>query len=208
MLFFFYLILAVLVILSILAIFTTIQIHIENIQYSTDKIQGRHLNKNYKIIIKLYLFEKIKYLKLDITKKEMEKDIVQRNVDKLKTKMILDRNKFDIKALKSLKYLKVEINKINLEAYIGLEDAAANAILIGGLSSILAIILRKYMEKKNHNYWKITPIYQNRNLLNISLDCIFSLKLIHIIYTIYVLKKKGVENGRTSNRRAYAHSNE
>lgn len=207
-LFFFYIILAIIFILIILTIFTTIKIHIENIRYSTDKIQGRHLNKNYKIIIKLYLFEKINYLKLDITKKEMEKDILQINMNKFKQKMIRDKNQFDIKTLKSLKYLKVEINEINLEAYIGLEDAAASAILVGGLSSILAIILRRCMEKKNQNYWKITPIYQNRNLLNISLDCIFSLKLIHIIYTIYVLKKKGVENGRTSNRRAYAHSNE
>ena len=206
--FFFYIISAIIIILVVLTIFTTIQIHIENIRFSTDKIQGKHLNKKYKIIIKLYLFQKINYLKLDITRRDIKKRVVQINVDKFKEKIIKDENNFDIRILKSLKYLNIEIKKINLDAYIGLEDAAIGAICVGGVSSILAIILRKCMEKNNLSYWKITPIYQNRNLLNISLDCIFSLKLIHIIYTIYVLKKKGERNGRTSNRRAYAHSNE
>lgn len=196
------------ILLIILTIFTTIQIHIQNIKYSTDRDNGRHLNKNYKIEIKLYFLEKIRYFKLDITKKKMERVKIQKNLDKVKQKMIKDKNNFDIKLLKFLKYLNFKIKKIKLNIDIGLEDAAANAICVGIVSSIIAIILGNIMKKNNQNFWKVTPIYKNRNLLNVNLDCIFSLKLIHIIYTIYILKKKGDKNVRTSNRRAYAHSNE
>ena len=95
-LFFFYIISAIIIILVVLTIFTTIQIHIENIRFSTDKIQGKHLNKKYKIIIKLYLFQKINYLKLDITRRDIKKRVVQINVDKFKEKIIKDENNFDI----------------------------------------------------------------------------------------------------------------
>jgi len=189
-------------------VFTTIQIQIENVRYSTDKMDGRHLNKNYKIIVKLYLFEKIKYLELNIMKSNLEEKVVKRNVDKLKNKMIKNRDDFDLKILKSWKNLKIQIKKIQLNISLGLEDAAAGAICVGSLSTVLAILLRKSMEENQSSYWEVNPIYQNRNLLKINLDCIFRLKLIHIIDTIYVLKKKEVNNGRTSNRRAYAHSNE
>ena len=53
--------------------FTTIEIELQNIRYSTDKREGRNLNPDYKIEIKLYLFEKIKFFKFDITKLKMER---------------------------------------------------------------------------------------------------------------------------------------
>ncbi len=42
------------------------------IRNSTKK-KERNINKKYKITIKLYIFEKINYFKLDITKYKMEK---------------------------------------------------------------------------------------------------------------------------------------
>ena len=71
--FFFYLSLGLLIILTILIVFTTIQIHIENIRLEIPKKKERNINKKYKITIKLYIFEKINYFKLDITKYKMEK---------------------------------------------------------------------------------------------------------------------------------------
>lgn len=206
--FFFYIILIILFLLILFISFTTIQVHIQNIRYSTDKQEGRHLNKNYKIMIKLYLFEKINFFKLDITKSKIEREKVQKSINKIEKKMIRDSNNFDIKTLKALKYLNLELKKLNLNVIIGLQDAASCAICVGTISSLIAIILRNFLNQSNDNFWKVIPVYQNRNLLNVNLDCIFNLKLLHIIYTIYFLKKKGEKNGRTSNRRAYAHSNE
>lgn len=207
--FFFYIILVMVFLIVILAVFTTINLHIQNIKFSTKKREKRYLNKDYKISIELYLFNKIRFFKLDITKNKLEKEKIHKNIYKMEKQMIKNINSFDIKILKNLKYLQIKLKKLNLNIDIGLEDAATNAICVGTVSAIIAIILQKFTTKENNQYfWKITPIYQNRNLLNVKLDCIFSLKLIHIIYTIYVLKKKGEENDRTSNRRAYAYSNE
>ena len=192
-LFFFYLSLGLLIILTILIVFTTIQIHIENIRLEIPKKNERNINKKYKITIKLYIFEKINYFKLDITKYKMEKRVIRKNIEKLKRKIEKDKNNFDMKQISKLKKMNIKIQKINLKMVLGTEDAAQNAIIVGTISSIIAIIMGALSEKKilaigdgkeNQINWKIIPLYQNRNLLNIDLNCIISFKLIHIINAI------------------------
>lgn len=192
-LFFFYLSLGLLIILTILIVFTTIQIHIENIRLEIPKKNGRNINKKYKITIKLYIFEKINYFKLDITKYKMEKRVIRKNIEKLKRKIEKDKNNFDMRQISKLKKMNIKIQKINLKVFLGTEDAAQNAIIVGAISSIIAIIMGVLSEKKilaigdgkeNQINWKIIPLYQNRNLLNIDLNCIISFKLIHIINAI------------------------
>lgn len=192
-LFFFYLSLGLLIILTILIVFTTIQIHIENIRLEIPKKNGRNINKKYKITIKLYVFEKINYFKLDITKYQMEKRVIRKNIEKLKRKIEKDKNNFDMKQISKLKKMNIKIQKINLKMVLGTEDTAQNAIIVGTISSIIAIIMGLLSEKKilaigegkeNQINWKIIPLYQNRNLLNIDLNCIISFKLIHIINAI------------------------
>ena len=85
------------------------------------------------------------------------------------------------------------------------ENAAFTAVTLGIISTILGIILNE------KSIFKIVPIYQDRNILNLQFDGIFVLNKIHIIdIIIYVLKMKRRvnKNGRSSNRRAYAYSNE
>ena len=185
--FFFYTILAIILILVILIIFTTIEIHIENLRVKIPKKNKRNLNSKYKITIKLYIFEKIKYLKLDITKNKIEKKLMQKNIKKLKEKIEKDKNKFDIKLFSDFKNLAIKFKKLDLKINLGLEDAAVNAIMVGVLASSISVIIG-YLTNKNvieQNKWKIMPIYQNKNVLNIDLNCIISFKLIHIIYIIF-----------------------
>ena len=82
--------------------FTNIKIHIENLKFTSKKINGRNLNSDYKITLKLYLFKRINYLKFYITKNRMER---AKLIEKIET----DKNKFDIKMLKNLKYIKIEM---------------------------------------------------------------------------------------------------
>ncbi len=190
--FFFYIILIISMILIVTFILTTIQIHIQNVRFSTKK--ERKLNKDYKIELKLFLLNKINYLKIDITKTKLEKDFVKRNVNKIKNKMEKDKNKYDRKLIKKLKNLNIKIDKLNLKIYISLKDAAINAISAGTLSGVLSVILGKLMDnnqitKKDEISWKILPLYQDKNELNIELNCIISFKLIHIIKSI---KKRSV----------------
>lgn len=53
------------------------------------------------------------------------------------------------------------------------------------------------------------PMYRFGNSINLSLNCIINVKMVHIIYVIYILLKKGmIKNERTSNRGAYDYSYE
>ena len=178
--FFFYLSLGLLIILTILRL-------------EIPKKNGRNINKKYKITIKLYIFEKISYFKLDITKYKMEKRVIRKNIEKLKRKIEKDKNNFDMKQISKLRKMNIKIKKIDLKMVLGTEDTAQNAIIVGTISSIIAIIMGVLSEKKilaigegkeNQINWKIIPLYQNRNLLNIDLNCIISFKLIHIINAI------------------------
>lgn len=123
----------------------------------------------------------------------MEKRVIRKNIEKLKRKIEKNKNNFDIKQISKLKKMNIKIQKINLKIVLGTEDAMQNAIIVGTISSIIAIIMGALSEKKilaigegkeNQINWKIIPLYQNRNLLNIDLNCIISFKLIHIINAI------------------------
>ena len=75
--------------------------------------------------------------------------------------------------------------------------------------NIANIFYKKVENYKNQNF-TIKPIYINQNLINILIDGIFEIKMIHIINIIYILnKKEGVKKyERTSNRRSYDYSYE
>ena len=59
-------------------------------------------------------------------------------------------------------------------------------------------------------FYDIKPIYKDKNLYEISLNCIIEVKMVHIINMIYkiVKKRRSDKNERTSNRRAYDNSDE
>ncbi len=201
--FFFYAIIVVAILIILLIEFTTVQIHIQNLRFHTEKIDERNVSPKYKIIVKLYIFNKINYLKINLTKNQLERRFIKKNVNKLKKKIKQDKNKFDQKILSNLKKTELKIKKIDLKIYLGISDAAINAIIVGIVSSSIAVIMGILMDKNildfnckckkeenNQIYWKIIPVYQNKNLLNIDLNCIISFKLIHIIHRPMSSKKK------------------
>ena len=199
-------ILIIILVLIAILMFSKIEIAIKNFKISTDKINNRHIKENYKFIIKLKLF-KIKILELIITKKQLEKFNIK---EKLEKQIVQSNAKVDLDVLKELKNLQFKILNLNLIIKIGTENAGLTAILTGVLSAIIGILLKdKILDDKENNF-KIIPVYINKNLLNIELDCIISFKMIHIIYMLYILNKKRRDDEyvRTSDRRTYAYSNE
>ena len=55
----------------------------------------------------------------------------------------------------------------------------------------------------------IEVLNTNENKININLSCIISVKMVNIINILHYLKKKGgTNNGKSSNRKSYAHCNE
>lgn len=109
------------------------------------------------------------------------------------------------------KLLKIRLRKLHLKATIGIEDAVLTSLLVGILGAILSILLPKVAipGKEKNYYYEIQPNF-HKNMYKIDLDCIISVKMVHIISVIYmVFKKKGEKkHERTSNRRSYEYGYE
>ena len=197
--------------ITIIFIFSKIQIEVNNFRFqSTSK---RHINKDYEVIIKLFILKVIPIFKINITKTKLEKLQLKDKIKNIDFKLIQDNKEFDKKALKAVKELNVAIKNIDLYIDLGTENASLTSIIVPALSTIIAIILHRKIKKFENQVFVINPIYINQNLVNIYISGIFEIKMSHIINMIYVLnkeKKKGVEKNErsTSNRRTYGYSYE
>ena len=207
----------------LLIITSSLKLELKNFEITYPKKDNKIINKNFAIYLKGYVLGKVRIAKINLTNLKMEKNI--------KRKIEENKGNIDAKATDLLKSMKIELENVNLEAYIGFEDAAFTAILIGTIYTIIYVLVGSQMNKinkiiktkdrdkimnkdsKNNSKYKIkiTPVY-NVNIVNAKFECIIKMKLIHIIHIIYILnkkKKRRVEkDGRTSNRGAYAYSDE
>lgn len=192
-------ILLFLILLLIILWKSKLQIEIQNLDISTERTDV--IKKDFKIYLGIIVFSKIQILKININKIKSKKIDLGAILDRAK-KLELKTNKQEalIGFIKSLKHFKVEIINTDLKVGLGTEDAAITAILVGSIASILGIILRKQK-------FEVVPIYQNKNILNIKLNCIFRINLIHYIYKT-ILKGRDENERKPSNRRTYAYSNE
>jgi hypothetical protein len=169
-----------------------IGIEIQNLQIDTQN--QPKINGESKIYVYLLIFNKIKLFKKNM------KDMNLKNV-KLQNKNIdikvLKNKDFKINYKELLQNIKLEIKSIDLNVQIGTENAGFTAILVGIISAILGIIIRKPK-------YEIIPIYMNKNLLKIKVDGIFTVYLMHYIYKqIFKRRRRVDKNERTSNRKSY-----
>ena len=198
----------VLILIIVLLVFSRIRIEVINFKFSSQT--QRHINKDYKVIIKLCILKKIPILKVNITKTKLEKMKIKEKIKNIDFKIIQNKNKFDKNAIKAIKKSNININKINLNLEIGTENATLTSVIVPTISTILAILLSRKIENPKNQLFIIQPVYINQNLINIVFSGIFEIKMIHIINIIYILnRKKGVnKHERTSNRRSYDYSYE
>lgn len=199
---FLFILLAV-VIITVIFAFAKIQIQIVNLKFYSQK--QRHINPDYKIIIRVLALGKIPVFKINITKTKLEKLRLKERVKQIDWELLQDKNNFDKDLLKAIKILNLNIRKINLNIELGTENASLTSIIVPALSTVIAILLRKKIKNYEDQIFIIQPLYCNQNLINILLSGIFELKMNHIISMICVLnKKEGVKKyERTSNRRSY-----
>lgn len=207
---FFLLLIIVLLTLLLLITFSRIKINIKNIKFTSYKVEERHLQENYDIEVKLYVLKFLRILKINITKEKLEKLKLENKIKKLEKKLILKDVKFDVNVFDVLKNLKIIFEELNLKVEIGTENSALTSIIFGIVSGIIPFVLRNQIKNIEKQKIDIKPIYLNQNLLNIELNCIFNIKMIHIIYVMYILNKKRRDEKyvRTSNRRSYGYSYE
>ena len=91
-------------------------------------------------------------------------------------------------------------------------DNIITSFAVATISSIISIILARNIKKyeKDKYIYSIIPIYEDKPMLKIKLNCIIDIKIVHIMNVIYMMLKKrsGKYDERTSNRRAYVCSND
>lgn len=165
---------------------------------------------NYLIYIKLKLLNKLTWLKLTINKNKVKKIRNSKLFNKVfLTKFLEKQIKIKIKdVIKNIKEINIEIEKLNMRLKIGLIDYIVTSIFVVVIASLISILLLKKASNTNKENYKylITPLYSSiEPIINIKLNCIISIKMVHIIYTIYkLIKKRSVKyDERTSNRRTY-----
>lgn len=176
-----------------------LQVKVYNLDISTEREE--RIKRNFEIYLSIVIFNKIEIFKTDIKKlknKKINLGSVIKRAQKLQQR---DSKQALLKDLiVSLKNFEFEIKQADLKLEFGTEDAATTAILVGVISSILGIILR-------NQKFTIKPIYKDKNILNLKLDCIFRVNLIHYIYKT-ILKGRENNERKSSDRRTYAYSNE
>lgn len=182
-----------------------VEVEIKNLDISTQREKPNIINDNYEIIVSLAIFNKWKIIKLKIRKDKIKEIRKSKIIKRLDTKFL--KNKKVQKGItKRIKELQIEIKKIEMYIEIGTEDAALTAISVGVVSSIIGILLKDQITMNDK--FEIQPIYMQKNLINLKLNCIFRIDLMHYIYK-NIFKERGKKNERKpSNRRAYAYSNE
>ena len=194
----------ILFLLILLALIITIwksklEIIIDNLDIETERKEK--IKKDFDIYVKIIAFNRIPILKINLKKIKSKNISFGRVLEEAKKLEEKTNKSLEIRELiKGLRNFDFEIKRAKLKLELGTEDAAITAISVGIIASVLGIILKKQK-------FEILPIYQNKNILKLKLDCIFRVNLIHYIYKT-ILKGRDKNERKSSNRRAYAYSNE
>lgn len=191
------------VLVLVIILLSQIKINIEKIKITN---KDKRIKINFLIKIGLYLFGKIKIINFRIDENRIKKAKFTQKINKEKIFKELLKSRKKVHLIK-MPY-KVKEFKLNLD--LGTENAALTSYAIGIIGGGVSILLGKIAESYNNKYYyKLTPIYEQKNIINLSFNCIIYLKMVHIIHAIFIIikrKRSDKKNGRTSNRRPYDYS--
>ena len=192
-------ILFIIILFAVIIWNSRLQLKIYNLDFSTARKE--RVSKDFEIYLGIVIFKKVEILRINLKKiknKKMNLGTVLEKAQKLEGKN--NKQEMAIELIKGLKDFDFEIVKADLKVKVGFQDAALTAISVGIIASTLGIILKKQK-------FEILPVYQNKNILNIKLNGIFRVNLIHYIYKT-ILKGRDKNERKSSNRKSYAYINE
>ncbi len=189
-----------------------IRINFDNIQISNIDENKRKckLKYTYTIYLEIIILEKFKIVKIKLDKEK---------VSRIMKNMKLNFNNIDMKKeiknrdelVVNLKSLKLVFKELNLNVEIGTEDIISTVGIFTILSTIIPILIRNNKAKVQY---QIAPIYNTGNAINFWANGISEVYLVHIIYTLYIMKMKkgrkkygrGNTKTKSSDRRTYDYS--
>jgi len=194
---------------AILIIASTLHIQIKNLSISNMQTKN---NTKYAIIFSIYFANKIKYIWFNLNSKRAKKIYSKVQLEKIDLKKF--KKVFKLSDLKELTKLHLKISDLNLDMNIGTKSPLVTSFLVITISNAISLLLPHLVNnlKDNRYFYNIKPLYYNKELYKINLDCIIEIKMVHIINVIYyIFLKKGRrknERSTTSNRKSYAYSHE
>lgn len=194
---------AIIFFLLLILMSINVKIEIENLKFVAPKINGRYTNKESKILLKIYILKIIKIAEINLKKINLKNEKFKNKIQSQ-----IKQEKFNLNAINFLKNNNYIFEKMNLKMIIGTEDAAITAIGVGIIASLISIFLHNKINDLNKQKYVVLPIYENKNIVKIEFDGIFTFKIANIIGIAKYLNRRVDKNDRTSNRRAYAYSNE
>lgn len=225
-------VISIILLLTILVVSSKIEIKIskldiDNTRNRSTKDDRPKNNSKMVVQISLKIFN-VHWIKIKLNKQKLasqyikekikveEKNIEVKNIIKDIKENVLKNRKERTKIIKQIKKTEVLLEKLDLGVKVGTEDVVLTSYLVGIISIIIANILphlvqakKQKSEQLRNNYkYEVMPVYRNKTLYKINLDCIISAKLVHIIYVIYLIKRSVDKNERTSNRESYEYSYE
>lgn len=206
----FFIILTILFFISIIFLalcISSIEIEIKELLIDSENTKHNKI-QNYLFYIRLKLLDKITWIKIKIDKNKIE---TIKKSKFIKMNMFNNMNKKELLQKENLKYIKeikLKIKKLDLILKLCTTDSIFTSFSVVIIAIVISIILAQNSVKNENDKYKyaIIPKYEQKPSIKIKLNCIISIKIVHIMNVIYMLiKKRSVEyDERTSNRRAYA----
>lgn len=196
----FFIILSIIITITVMVYFSTIKVEIDTLEI--DNLQKIKIN-DFNIKVYIVLFNKIKWFKISINKEKIEK-IKKVNLNKLVEKILnleifkelKNANLIQKEGIiaKALKKSKINIERLNLKAEVGLDNTIVLSYLVAILDIVLGITLaRRASSIKEEKYkYVIRPIQMKKFYLSISLNSIICVRISNIIKII--IRKKSLNS--------------
>lgn len=195
---------------------STLQVEVKNLIINSTNEKGKKI-EDYTIYIRLRVLKSLTWFKVKLNKERIKRSKAINKKIAIKAKEIEKKllnnrkrvlNKENIEFIKALH---IKIDELNLYLKVGLIDSFLTSISVAFISILISILLAKTTDKYDNNKYLIMPEFNADSKIEIKLNCIINIKMIHIINVIYMLikKKRSVEyDERTSNRRSYVCGND
>ena len=162
------------------------------------------LKVDFILNIGIYFLNNVKIVKFTIDNYKASNLLKSRKLDinKFKQNNVINRD-----IIKGVKRDDFTIEYLKLEGYFSTFNAVLSSWIYVIINAIIPILIARKLEGDYINSLKF--LSTNENKININLNCIISIKMVNIINVLHYLNKKGGKyNGKSSDRRTYAYSNE
>lgn len=174
------------------------ELEIKNFEFVKENNINKKSNSKEKIILHAYIFKNIKIFKVDLNKKKFSNKYLKNLRNNFNNNINISNIKLVFHNFKNLEENIIEVINLKLDVIIGTESVIITSGIVSLLSSIIAILLNKFIEKfdKDKYEYKVMPIY-NKNKISIFLDTKIKIKFNIALKLIKNFNKKNIE---TSNR--------